>query len=60
MSAGAARRTALTIITGLTPGQALTWTWAGSTNSTLRVGGEDTASTTQGGPAVMVVTDAPF
>lgn len=56
------RKHATIIVTGLTPGQVKTWTWAAglptSLTSTLKVAGTETFDA--GGPAIMVVRDAPF
>lgn len=51
------------LVVGLTPGQNLTWTWAGQTNggapvSTLRAGQGNAHG--EVGAAIMVVRDAPF
>lgn len=56
------RKHATIIVTGLTPGQTLTWSWGvllpTSLQSTLKVAGTETHD--PAGPALMVVRDAPF
>jgi hypothetical protein len=56
------RRSAQLLVTGLAAGASVTLTWAGAStggSATLRVGGTGIASG-NGGPATMVVRDAPF